>query len=154
MRSKTAAFGTGRIVTGRPFHEFPALDFHIAARPDPFSVSGDLARTDPRHSKLRLDPEKHDQIIERLDRPPPFQRRAGKDPAVMARRLVEQQPDALVGIPRPRERRIGRQPEKVVGVEMGDIELFGERTAERCRAGTGRAHDMDMHHDFPPNVAS
>ncbi len=41
----------------------------------------------------------------------------------MPRYLVEQQPDAPVGIPRRRERRVRRQPEEIVGVEMGDIDL-------------------------------
>src|SRR5688572_22443642 len=104
MRRKAAAFRTGRIVAGRPFQEFPAFYGHVAARPDPVSISGNLPRADARHPQLRLDPEEYDQIVKRLQWPTPFQRGSGKDPAVMPCRFIEEQPDALVGVTRRRER--------------------------------------------------
>ena len=91
VRRATADFGTARIVGRGPFHEGGVRLLHIAARIDAGAVALALAPPQALETEVAVEPQVDDQVVERLDRGAPAQRRSREDPAACARQLPQQQ---------------------------------------------------------------
>ena len=146
MADQAALFGTGGIVGLCPFEKFAAGDSHVAARFETLAVAGRFALAQSLNAHGRVQPQEDDEVIGGFDRPRPFRRRSREHPLPGHGKQPKQHGLPLVPWPLRRERRVGRQPEEAVGVDMGVSKPLGEGRSQRRRARAGGAENMEPGH--------
>jgi hypothetical protein len=139
MDEEAALLRTRDIIGLRPFQEFDIVVGHVAARFDALAVMGRLAPAQPLHAHGPVQSQEDDEVVERLDRLGPFRRRSREHPLPRHRKQPVQHGLPVVFRPFGRERRIGRQPEQAVGIDVRMSETPGEGRSQRRRTRAGSA---------------